>query len=91
MNNKTAIPVQLSLAPNTHNRVRNFAQNIKCVSGTGNPKVASAVTSTLQVILQFYGDDKFQECLENEGIDALSFIQKCVNRGMKESLGEKNR
>jgi len=85
---KTAVPVQLSLAPNTHGKVVHFAEHINCVSGTGNPKVASAVNQTLRVILNLYGDENFQRCLENEGIDALAYIQKCVKRGMKESLRE---
>ncbi len=36
-----------------------------------------------------YCDEKFQQCLQGEGLDSLSYIQKCINDGMKESLGEK--
>ena len=86
---KKTIPVQISLTPNTHSRIINFAKNVDCVSISGNPKAASAVTKAMRVILNFYGDDTFQKCLEEEGIDALAFIQKCVKKGMKESLGEK--
>ncbi len=42
----------------------------------------------MRVVLNFYSDDAFQECLEIEGIDTLAFIQKCVRKQMKEILGE---
>ena len=88
-NMKKTIPVQVSFTPNTLTRVINYAKNVDCVSITGNPKAATAVTKTMRVVLGFFSDDDFQECLENEGIDALAFIQRCVKKGMKESLGKK--
>lgn len=36
----------------------------------------------------FFADQQCQESLEDEGIDALAFIQKCVRKRMKEILGE---
>ena len=34
-------------------------------------------------------NEKFQQCLKEEGLDTLSYIQKCINDSMKGSLGEK--
>lgn len=87
---KKTISVQLALAPNTHKRIIDFAKHIDCVSRTGNPKAATAVKKTLRVILTFYTDYDFQECLENEGIDTLAFIQKCVKKGIQDTLKQKN-
>ena len=80
--------IHVSLPNYAYDRTLKLAEHLKCVSNTGNPKAASVVTKAYHVVLGFYGDEHFQECLENEGIDALAFIQKCVNKGMKESLKE---
>ena len=66
--------------------LRKVGKDVDCVSKIGNPIAATTVTKTMHVILSFYGDDDFQECLENEGIDALSFIQKCVKKEIRETL-----
>ena len=85
---KNTIPVHVSLPTTTHKKVINFAQHIDCISETGNPKAASAVKRTLSVVLNFYNDDTFQKCLENEGIDTLAFIQKSVRKQMKACIAE---
>ena len=67
--------------------MRKVGKDVDCVSITGNPKAAASVTKTMRVVLNFYGDDQFQECLEYEGIDALSHIlrmrQKRYDRKFK--------
>ena len=85
--NKT-IPVQVSFTPNAHSSVINYAKNVDCVSITGNPKAATAVTKTMRVVLGLFSDEDFQKCLQEEGIDALAYIQRCVKKGIKESLGK---
>lgn len=79
--------------PNTiYAKTLKFAEHIDCVSQTENPQASNAIRKVLRTILNYYGDEQIQECLENEGIDTLSFIhsfiQKCVRKGMKESLSE---
>ena len=86
---KQPISIQITLSPQTHRRVRDYAKHIGAVSATGNVKVATAVKKTLRLILTFYSDEEFQKCLAEEGIDTLAYIQRCVRRGMKETLGEK--
>ena len=88
LNMKKTIPIQISLTPNTHSKVVHLAKNVDCVSATGNLKAASVVAKTLRLILNFYGDEQFQTCLENEGMDTLAYIQRCIKKGMKESLKE---
>lgn len=83
--------VRISLPPVTHRRLLEFAEHIDCVSWTGRPMAAPAVRKVLRVVLKFYDNDDFQKCLEIEGIDALAFIEKCVKRGMKETLAEVDR
>ena len=83
--------VRISLHPVTHRRLLAFAEHIDCVSWSGRPMAAAAVRKVLRVVLKFYNDDAFQKCLEIEGIDALAFIERCVKRGMKETLAEVNR
>ena len=51
---------------------------------------SQAVRKVLRVFLKFYDDPDFQKCLEIEGLDALAFIQRCVKRGMKQTLAETN-
>lgn len=80
--------IRFSLPHTTYNNTRKFAQHIDCVTDTGNPKAATAVKKVFRTILNLYTDDTFQQCLENEGIDTLAYIQKCVKKGMKESLAE---
>jgi len=80
--------VKISFPDTTYDKTIKFAEHIDCVSRTENPQPSDAARKAFRIILRYYGDDKFQECLEKEGIDTLAFIQKCVNRGIKESLGE---
>ena len=82
------IPIQIKIPTATHNRVIELAKHVDCISNTGNPKAATAVTKTLRVVLNFYNDDTFQKCLENEGIDTLAFIQKSVRKQMKACIAE---
>ena len=88
---RNKIPVQISLPLTTHTKIIKLAKDIDCISETENPKAASAVAKTMRVVLNFYSDEQFQECLEDEGIDALAFKQKCIRQEMKENLKKKNR
>lgn len=83
------IPVQITLPQNTHAKILSLAKDVDCISTTGKPKAASTVTKALRFILQFYSDEPFQKCLVEEGMDPFAYIQRCVRKGMKESLGEK--
>ena len=78
--------VGISFPHNTYKRVLAFAEHIDCVSLTGEPVASVAVRKVLRVILKFYDDPDFQRSLEIEGLDALAFIQRCVKRGMKQTL-----
>ena len=80
--------ILISIPPETHKTLIELAKNVRCVSETGNPKAATTVAKTVRVVLNFYSDEHFQECLEDEGIDTLAFIQKCVRKNMKEVLGK---
>lgn len=81
--------IRISLPDTTYDNTLKFAKHIDCVSNSGNPLASSAVKKIVRTVLNFYGDDKFQQCLEIEGIDALAYVQRCLNKGMRESLGEK--
>lgn len=61
----------------------------RLVTDTGNPKVASAVKKVFRTIVRYYSTEKFQKCLEEEGLGTLAHVQRCIKRGPKESLGEK--
>lgn len=80
--------VRISFPSNTYRHVLEFAKHIDCVSCTGKPIASEAVRKVFRVILKFYDDPDFQKCLEIEGLDALAFIQRCVKRGMKQTLAE---
>ncbi|MCG9134464.1 hypothetical protein J5I95_22595 [Candidatus Poribacteria bacterium] len=83
--------VRISLPDTTYKNTIKFAEHIDCVSNTDNPQPANAIRKVVRTVLNFYRDDNFQQCLENEGIDALAFIQKSVRKQMKESLKEENK
>ena len=83
--------IHVSLPNYAYDRTLKLAKHLKCISNTGNPKAASVVTKVYNVVLGFYADEDFQTCLENEGIDALAYIEKCVNKDMKEKIEEINR
>ena len=40
-------------------------------------------------MLRVFFFERFQKCLEGEGLDTLAYVQMCINRGPKEILGEK--
>ena len=80
--------VRISFPPNTYKRVLAFAEHIDCVSWTGEPIASETVRKVLRVILKFYDDPDFQKCLEIEELDALAFIQRCVKKGMQQTLTE---
>ena len=57
--------------------------------GKETPKPTEVVAKSIRFILGFFDNDKFQKCLEIEGgIDTLTYMRKCVNNGIKESLSE---
>lgn len=85
---KKSIAIQIKVPPTTHDKLMHFAKDVDCISETGKIKAASAVTKSLRTILNFYGNERFQKCLEEEGLNALAYVERCINRGMKESLGE---
>lgn len=76
-------PVQISLPKNSHNRLMQFAKHIGCVSGTGKPKAASTILRTLRTVMEFYSNETFLKKIDEEGIDTLAFIQKCVKKEIK--------
>lgn len=80
--------IHVSLPNYAYDRTLDLAEHINCVSDTGNPKAASTIKKVFSTILKFYGDEEFQRCLEVEDVDALAYVQKCIKRGMKESLKE---
>ena len=81
--------VKISLPNPTYNKTLKFAEHLDCVSRSENPQPSDAIRKVFRTILKYYYDEKFQECLEEEGINALAYVERCINRGMKESLGEK--
>ncbi len=81
--------VKISLPDTTYNKTLQFAEHIDCVSQSENPQPSYAVRKVFRTILGYYNDEKFQKCLEEEGLDTLAYIQRCINKGMKESLKEK--
>lgn len=83
--------IRISLPDTTYKNTLKFAEHIDCVSNSENPQPSDAVRKVFRTVLNFFGDDKFQQCLENEGIDALAFIQKSVRKQMKECLKEENK
>ena len=80
--------IRFSIPNITYNNTRDFAEHLGCVSDTGNPKAARVVKQVFTTILKYYENERFQECLEEEGINALAYVEKCINKGMKESLKE---
>lgn len=81
--------IRLSIPKTTYQKILHFAEHIDCISETGNPQPSNAVRKACRVILNFHSDEQFQECLQKDGGDTLSFIQKCVRKGMQEVLEEK--
>ena len=82
-------PVKISLPNTTYDKTLKFAEHLDCVSNAENPLPASVVRKVYRTILRYYTDETFQKCLEEEGLDTLAYVQRCINRGMKESLKEK--
>ncbi len=81
--------VSVSLPPSTHNKVVSLAEHLECLSEKEIPKPTEAVAKSIRFILGFFDNDEFKKCLEIEsGIDTLTYMRKCVNNGMKESLSE---
>lgn len=83
MNMSKSIPTKMSLAPATHNKFLELATHIGCVSGEEKPIAATAAWNIVRMVLDFYRDDEFMEKVEQEGIDALAYIKKCVKKEIK--------
>lgn len=81
--------VKISFPDTTYDKTLKFAEHIDCVSRTENPQPSDAIRKVFRKILGYYNDERFQKCLEAEGINALAYVEKCINKGMKESLKEK--
>ena len=80
--------VKISFPDTTYDKTLKFAEHIDCVSRTENPQPSDAIRKVFRTILGYYSDERFQKCLEEEGLDTLAYVQRCIKRGMKESLGE---
>ncbi len=81
--------VKISFPNTTDDKTLKFAEHLDCVSQSENPLPSYAIRKVFRTILGYYSDERFQKCLEAEGLDTLAYVQRCVNKGMKESLGEK--
>lgn len=55
---------------------------------TENPQPSATVRKVFKTVLRYYIGKQFQKCLKEEGLDTLAYIGKCINKGMKASLGE---
>ena len=81
--------IRISVPNATYDSSVEFAKNIDSISETGNPQVSDAAKRVFRAVISYFKNEEFQKCLETEGMDALAYIKWCVNKGMKESLGEK--
>ena len=81
---KKSIPVQVSLPPNTHEKLLDYALHIGCITIHEKPKAATAIWKTLKMILEFYRDENIMNIVQNESGDLLDYIKKCVKNDIKQ-------
>lgn len=53
-----------------------------------NPQPSDGVRIIFRTVLRYDTNEQFQKCLKEEGLDTLAYIQKCINKVMKENLRE---
>ena len=75
--------VKITLPEVTYQKLLKFAEHIDAISETGNAKPADAAKRAFRLVLNFYSNEKFQKCLEEEGLDTLGYMQRCINRGIE--------
>ncbi len=72
--------VKISFPNTTYDKTLKFAEHLDCVSQSENPLPSYAVRKVFRTILGYYSDERFQKCLEAEGLDTLAYVQRCVNK-----------
>lgn len=79
---RKSIPIQVSLPPNTHQKLLDIARKTGCVSSNEVPKAGTVTLKIIRTIIGLCNDENFSEMVEKEGGDPIVYIEKCVRKDL---------